>query len=352
MADTSRTQTFDEIVTTTLDSYLPTLTDNIFKSNPTFFEVKRRGMYTSQDGGVSILEPLMYGTNPTVTSYSRYDTFDMLPAEGITAAIFPWTQVGAVVLIDRLSERQNSGKHQIINLLSAKITQAEMSIIEQFSAYLFAAGKYNASQASKDPAGFLALVSETPDSYDVGSIDTSANTWWQNKVKGNAGTTWTWIPDLGDTPADSTGVAAMRTLYNNCSKAAGGSPDIILGTQYWFEQYEAHLSPFKRFTDDAAAEAGFHNLRYRGATCFWDENYRSAGCASAAETLTEAAFMMLNSKFVKLRYDSQTDFIRTDYVRPQNQDAKSCLFLWYGNWTVSNRRKLGIGHDSNLTDIN
>jgi hypothetical protein len=143
----------------------------------------------------------------------------------------------------------------------------------------------------------------------------------------------------------------MRSLYNNCSKAAGGSPNIIVGTQYWFEQYEAHLSPFKRFTDDAAAEAGFHNLRYRGATCFWDENYRSATITTAAATVTTASYMMLNSKFLNLRYDSQTDFIRTDYVRPQNQDAKSCLFLWYGNWSCSNRRKHGIASDANLTEI-
>ena len=351
MAPYSRTQTFDELVVTTLDAYMPSMNDNIFKSNSTYYEMRNAGAFIGQDGGLAIVEPLMYGKT-AVQAYSRYDALNVIAAEGITGAVYPWAQIATPIMIDRLSERQNSGKYQIIVLLTAKITQAEMSLIEKTNEKLYEAGKYNESQTSLWPAGLLAFVSETPDTYSVGGISSSTDTWWQNKVRGNAGVTWTWIPDLGDTPADATGVAAMRTLYNNCAKGAGGPPTFAVGTQYWFENYEAHLSPFKRYQNDDSAQAGFSNLKYRNMTLYWDEYYRAGNVANEAATLTTASFTFLNVKFIKFRYDTQTNLIRTPFVRPSNQDAKVAHILLYGNMTCGNRRKQGIGTDANITAIN
>jgi hypothetical protein len=350
MADTSETRTFDEIVSTTLDAYMPTLTDNIHKSCPAFWEFKNKGCYVAATPGVQIVEPLMYGKNETIAGYSRYEVVDVTPQEGITAALFPWSQVAGSITIDGLSEWQNSGRNRVVGLLSAKITQLELSFVEAFCGYLFGAGKYNASQTSKVPAGFLAIISEDPDSYDVGTIDTSVETMWQNKVGDNGGTTWTWTThaSTGVVATDPTGVTKMRQVYNNCSKRAGGAPDLILCSQFMFESYEAHLSPFKRFQNDGAAQAGFDNVKYRGATLYWDEQYASASVSTPAST---CGAMFINSKFVKMRYATGKNFSRTPFVRPANQDAKTALVLWYGNTTTSNRGKLGIMADTDLTEI-
>ncbi len=350
MADTSETRTFEEIVSTTLDAYMPTLTDNIHKSCPAFWEFKRKGCYKPAAPGVQIIEPVMYAKNETIAGYSRYDVIDVTPQEGITSALYPWTQVGGSVTIDGLSEWQNSGKAQLVNLLSAKITQLELSFVEAFCGYLFAAGKYNGSQSAKTPAGLLSFVSETPDSYDVGGIDTSVETWWQNKVSDNAGTTWTWTThaSTGVVATDPTGPNKMRRLYNNCSKRAGGPPDLILCSQKMWENYESHLGPFKRFHDDAAAQAGFDNLKYRGATLYWDEQFVTATVTAGADT---CGAIMLNSKFINMRHAPGKNFSRTPFVRPANQDARTALVLWYGNMTCSNRGKQGVMADGNLTEI-
>jgi len=146
MAPSTETRTWDAIVTTTYDAYRTTLIDNIFKSNPAMMEFKRAGGTRTEDGGVQIIEPLMYGKNSTIRSYEGYEVIDTTPQEGLTSAIFPWAQVAGSITLSRKERRQNSGKHQIINLVSAKIKQAEMSMQERFSEYLFATGKYNASQ--------------------------------------------------------------------------------------------------------------------------------------------------------------------------------------------------------------
>lgn len=345
MADTSETRTFDEIVSTTLDAYMASMTDNIHKSCPAFWEFKRKGCYVAAPPGVQIIEPLMYGKNTTIAGYERYDVIDVTPQEGITSALFPWAQVAGSVTIDGLSEWQNSGKAQIVGLLSAKITQLELSFMEAFCGYLFGTGKYNSSQSSKVPAGLQAMVPEDPDSYDVGEIDTSVNTWWRSKVGDNAGTTWTWHTARG---TEATGITKMRQLQHACQKRAGGGPDIGLCSQVFYENYESNLQEFKRFRDTGAAEAGFENLKYGGMTLYWDEQFATANCSDPTST---AAMYQLNSKFIKMRYAPGKNFSRTPFVRPANQDARTALVLWYGNMTTNNRGKHGVMVDSNLTEI-
>jgi len=349
MGATGETRTWDAVVTTTYDAYRNTMIDNIFKSNPAMIEFKRTGATRTEDGGVQIIEPLMYGKNSTIDSYESYDVIDTTPQEGMTSALFPWTQVAGSITLSRKERRQNSGKHQIINLVSAKIKQAEMTMQEKFSEYLFAAGKYAGSQSSTDPAGLLSMIPEVPTSFNVGGITVSTNTWWRNKVKGNAGTTLVWIPDTGDTPASATGIDAMQNLYNNCSKGPGGMPNLILASQYLFEQYQTGVLPLARVpANQESADLGFPNLRFNGSTLYWDENFRSA---SVSDPTSTAGAYFINTKFISMVSDSQTEFIRTPFVRPANQDADTSLILWMGNCTINNRRKHGVLVDANITDI-
>jgi hypothetical protein len=345
MADVTETRTFDEIVSTSLDLYMNTLVDNIFKETPAMFELKRKGCYTPQSGGIQIIEPLMYGSNNTVKSYERYDTLDLSPQEGITATLWPWAQVSGSVVIDGLSEFQNAGKGNLISLVSSKIMQLEMSFQEKFSTFMFGTGRYNQTQKSstKDPAGLTALVSATPDSYQVGGINSAVDTWWRNKYIGNGSTPFTWIDS---TSARATGVVAMTKLYNDCSKGTGGSPDVALCSLAMFQNYETNLATLKymeTLQDTEAAAAGFQHLKFRGCNLYWDENFRTAYCTDPD---SHNALIFLNSKFLKMRYAASKNFVRTPWVTPQNQDARSCLILWYGNTTISNRRKHGILEDT------
>jgi len=61
MSIVSETRTFDQVLSTTLDYYRPTLEDNIFKGNPLFFKLRKSDAVKYQDGGASIIVPLMYG---------------------------------------------------------------------------------------------------------------------------------------------------------------------------------------------------------------------------------------------------------------------------------------------------
>jgi hypothetical protein len=51
---------------------------------------------------------------------------------------------------------------------------------------------------------------------------------------------------------------------------------------------------------------------------------------------------MLNSKFIKLKVHSKTNFSTTDFRRPVDQDARTAQIMWRGAVTLSNRRKHGV----------
>src|SRR3990172_6349675 len=135
MGAQSRTTTFDALLTSTLDNYRDTLTENVFASNVLLSAIKSAGGLETRDGGDKIKVPLMYGKTP-VASYAGYDELDTSPSDGITSAFFDWMQLATPIAISRIEERKNSGRSQLMNLLTAKIKQAAMSISEELNLQL------------------------------------------------------------------------------------------------------------------------------------------------------------------------------------------------------------------------
>jgi len=347
---TSETRYFDQILSTTYDYYRATLVDNIFKMNALFYKMYKGGQIAYQDGGASLIFPIMYGKNDTVAWYEDDEDIDVQVQEGIGAAKMKWCQLAGSISFTRKQRRMNSGRHQIINLISAKLKQAEMSMHEKMNDAFYEAGAYNESQTSKQICGLEALVAETPDSYDVGGIDTSVQTFWQNKVRGNANTAFTWIDD-SDAPSLATGPVAMRELYTWCSKGTGGPPNFGFAGIYGYLSYEAYMSTRQIYRDPEMAKMGFDNIKFRNMTLFYDEATKSENITNAETQADHALMFFLNTDFLHLKVDSQTDFVRTDFQRPVNQDSEAALILWMGNMCTSKRSKHGVLADHNDTNV-
>jgi hypothetical protein len=306
---------YDALLSTTIANYRKQLADNLSKSFLLMYWLTTKGRKLYEDGGESIIVPLMYGKNQTVRSYDGYEVLDTTPQEGITAAKFPWKQVAGSISISRKEERQNSGEQRIVKLLDSKVKQAEISMRDELNRMLHADGTGN---NSKDLFG-LALLVEVGGSWGTaGGIDRSdaLNAWWRNQYIGSVGAFATLGPP------------AMRTLYNNCSRG-NEHPDIIIMAQAAFEAYETSLVINQRFTDSRVADGSFEMLKFKGAVCGYDEQ------ADAATIL------MLNSAYLGFTCDTQTDLITTEFVRPENQDAKVAQILLMANLVASNCARQG-----------
>ena len=298
---------FDNLLTTTLANYRKTLTDNVFTARPLTYALMDKGRIRMLNGGTKIVEPLIYGLNSTVGSYSGYDSIALTPQEGISAAEFEWRQYAASISISGMEEAKNNGDQEIINLLEAKIMQAEESMREGFNTMFFGDGTGN---SSKNWNGLSNLVDNTG---TVGNIDSSTYTWWKS---------------YKETTATALTLAQMATAYNSVS-VGNDHPDVLLTTQTLFEKYEALLQPNLRYTDTKTADAGFQNLLFKAAPVMYD-----AGC-------TAGTFFFLNSKYLTLVGHSDKWFSQTAFISPEDTDARYALIMCYGNLTVRNRAKQG-----------
>jgi hypothetical protein len=317
---------FDTLVATTLKNYRANLADNITEQQVVWLELKKRGFVEERDGGTSLVEPLLIGRNTTVGSFKGYDILDTTPQEGISAAEFEWKQVAGTVTISGEEEFKNSGsKTQIVNLLKSKVKQLELSMMLEINRMLQGDGTGN---LGKDITGLAALVEDGAAWSTIGGIDSNANPYWRNQ----------WIG--GTATFASAGVDRMRTIYNSCCRG-NVKPTVIITDQYLFEQYEKTLVPNERFVDMSLGDAGFMNLMFKMTPIVFDDDMPFEDLAT-----DEHQMMFLNMDFLKFVIGKGRNFVVSDFVKPENQDAKVSSVILYGNFVLSNRARHG-----RLTDL-
>jgi hypothetical protein len=301
---------YTALLSTTLANYRDKLTDNVFSARPLTYWLSDKGRIRTETGGTKIVEQLIYGQNSTVASYSDYETLSLTPQEGISAAEYDWKQYGASIAISGIEQAKNNGEHAIIDLLEAKIMQAEESMREGFNQMFYGDGTGN---SGKNWNGLGNIIESGNTLGGINSATGQGNDWWRSYEENTAG---------------ALTLLQMATAYNSVS-VGNDHPDLILTTQTLFEKYESLLQPQLRYTDTKTADAGFQNLLFKSAPIMYDVH-------APAGTM-----YFINSKYLKLVGHSDKWFAQTDFVRPENQDAMFALIMCYGNLVCSNRAKQG-----------
>lgn len=301
------------LLSTTLKKYRKTLVDQIHKSNAVFFYLKANGAMKEVDGGERIVVPLMYGKNTTAGSYSGYDSLDTTPQEGIDSAEFSWKQYSVSITISGEEERKNMGSSKIIDILEARTKQARMSLTEQLSTGLFSNGTGN---GYKDLTGLEAMVLA---SGTYGGINSAVYTWWQAGV---------------ESTSEALGLPKMRTGFNSASLGGKDTPNLIVTTQTLYESYEGLMVStgsngtvrFDSAGSKKLADGGFQVLEFKGQPIVWDEL-----CPSGT-------MYFLNTNHMNLTVHSDANFDVSDFVKPENQDARVAQILFMGNLTCDRRK--------------
>lgn len=307
---------FNAILSTTLQNYQPTLVDNIFKDLVLLNHLNSRGRVVVEEGGTSIVEPLLYAVNGTAGSYSGYDTISLTPQDGISAAEYDWKQIAASIAISGIEEAKNRGTEAIIKLLNAKIMQAEMSIKSDLNTMLFGDGTGN---SGKDFNGLDNIVGTIDNTVGGINASTAGNEFW-NPYQLHAGAAVT---------LDTTD---MANVYNNSSKG-NDVPDIIVTTEPLFAKYESLLTPNVRYQDVAKANEGFQNLMFKQTPVVFD-----FALASNADVM-----YFLNTKYLKLVGMNGHWFNTTEFQNGTvaGKDARYALVMAFGELTCSNRSRQG-----------
>lgn len=304
------------LLSTTLRKYNKTLIDNIHNSHAVYAALKERGGIKEEDGGERIVEPLLYGKNETAKSYSGYDVLETTPQVGIDSAEFNWKQYAVSVTISGEEERKNAGrKEKLIDILEAKTKQAEMSLREKLVEGLYSDGTGN---SSKDLTGLAAMVAA---SGTYGGINSSNYSWWQSYVE-----------------ATSTALtlAYMRTAFNTPSLGGKDHPNLVVTTQTLYEKYESlatttiYMNTAPTMGTRKLLDLGFQVQEYKGQPMVWDEN------------CTSTYMYFLNLNHFKLVVHKDANFKASEFVKPENQDARVAQILFMGNLTCNRRKSFAV----------
>ena len=339
---------FGVLATTTLRNARQTLFDNLSNHTPLLAKLRAMGGVRKDRGGTTITEPLLYGGNSTVKPYAGYEPLDLTPQEGLTSAEFEWKQLAGSVVISGMEKFKNSqGKTQVVNLLKAKLKQLDISFKEEVNRQLLSDGTGFSSKS----IGGLGLLVGIGGGDTVGGIDASdaANAWWDPQII-DFDTSYTTFT----TAAAPTfhGLQAMRDMYTRCIRN-DDKAGMIIGSDDFVNAYEAIAEGDKlRVTDRGLADLGFDNVAFKGVPVVWDafmDSDDTANSPYAGSNTTghgpaddEHRIYFLNLNYLNFVIGEGKEFMTTDFMRPENQDAEVANVILYCNMTVSNRSRQGV----------
>jgi hypothetical protein len=310
---------YDNLSALTRDKYIPLLVDNIFDSNILTHRMLRKSKAAAS--GNKVLQPLEYGKADAKGFYSGYDVLDTSPTEVFTDAAYDWVQSYATISISGKEEALNDGPERVIDLLEAKVKNAEKSLKDLFGTTLFGT---NTAVAT----GFLGLGAVVDNSGNtIGGIDSSTYTWWKAQEQAAGSDTFSTV--AASSGANSIG-RELRKMYGACA-VDSDVPTIAVTTQIVFDAYEESLSAQKRFgaSSKSLADAGFQNLMYRNMPIVVDDHCEPG------------ELYMLNEKYLQFRHHRKRNFMFEGFQKPVNQDAAVAKILWLGALTCSNRARQG-----------
>ena len=244
-----------EVLASTLPGYETEFKDQIFNKAVLLNHYKANGGVVKKSGGKTLRIPLMTSTG-TSEWFGGADHLDVSPVDTLDAAEFTWRNLNASIVFTMDDELANSGKEQVVDLIEAKIKQAELTISDALNDGLF-----NGTGAEARPR--------------MVGLNTAVGT---GTFAGIAGGTYTDWQSYVVTSGGSLALADMKTAVNTINVGAGGSPvSIIATTQTLIEKYESLLTPTFQMNPMVMSgeakrigDAGFNALEYRGIPVVFD----------------------------------------------------------------------------------
>lgn len=324
----------DSLTAVTRDKFIPVMVDNIFNSN--ILTHKMLGQSEPIASGNKVLQPIEYGKSGDVSFYEGYDTISASPQEVFTDASYDWVQLRSSIIYSGKEQALNSGSERVVDLISAKVKNAEKAMKDAFGNQLYSdndgtAAPTGATSANKlSQKGFIGLDHIISKTRALGGITStgSAYLWWDANVEVayKTGTTAYTYAQLADGDIQD----VIRNMYGKCS-IDNDKPDLIVCPQNIFDAYEESLAAQKRFgaSSESLADAGFTNLLYRGTPIVVDDH-----CPAGK-------MFFLNTKYLKFRHHSARNFSFQGFQKPVNQDAAVGHIYWLGALVCSNPRMLG-----------
>lgn len=315
----SPNSTFTELVSTTFRKHRKEIMDNVSNRNALLKYMMKKGNKRTEDGGLTIAEPLDYAENSTYQRFSDWDVLNISASDVISSAEYQWRQIALNVVASGRELRINSGDSKIINLAKSRMKNAMRTFNNNFSSDIYSAGTL-----TNQINGLQALVADDG-TGTVGGINSSTYSFWANQFFN--------CTTESVTPSATTIENSMLLpLYLDLDRGPDDSPDLIVMDNTYYQYFETSQVSIKRYMSEKGANAGMAAIKYKNADVLYDGN---SGIPS------EHAYL-LNTNYFNLVVHQDADLEIMDEQRPINQDGVVIPIMWMGNLTLSNRNQQGV----------
>lgn len=312
-----------EIVTTTHRNRDATLYDNVTNHIPLLKKLKQRGNIRLKSGGRTLVHELDYQENSTFQWYDGYEVLDVSASDVLSAAEFNWKQAAVNVTISGKEMRQNSGEEEIIDLLEARIKNAERTMFNNIATGIASDGS---GSSGKQIGGLQLLVPDDPTSGTAGGISRVNYSFWRSQV-------FDATSDGGDTTSATNIQGYMDSLWLQCVRNAD-APDMIVAGSNKFKYFWQSLQAIQRITGEVQGGSGFKTLQYYGPGGMADVMYDS--------TINTDRMYFLNTDYLYFCVHREANFAPMEDKSSVNQDAMVKPIIFMGNLTGSNLSLQGV----------
>ena len=331
---------WDGVSTHVGDHVIPTIVDQIFKTNAMMYRMRPKAKIFS--GGRSLVQPLSFAPEGGGGQWwSGTDRADLRIRNPFTAAQFYAKNFELPIVISQDEEDTVTGPEQIMSLIESKTTVARRTIMDSIGGIN---GIYNDASNPKAITGLQwALQDGTsgvtqPASSTYGGITRSAtvNTWWNHQVDHTSYTTGTagsYLQAAAGGP-----FTVWDKMLSAQALAAGKSSTLILINWGVWNEISALVNSkttwFRPQQNDAMHKAGFRTFMYRDITIVVDEQVPRSGTVEHVYFIDEDA--------MDLWVHSKRNFSFTGFKDGFDQFIRAAFIQFRGELTFSERRSSGV----------
>jgi hypothetical protein len=310
-----------EIITTTLRNRSGELADNVSKGNALLSKMKEKGAWKAASGR-SIVQELDYAENGTFMYYSGGEVLNIAASDVLSAAEFDWKQAACAVTATGLEiDVQNVGKEQVIDLLEARIKNAQRTMRNNICNGMYSDGT---GTGGKQIGGLQLLVADDPTTGTVGGISRVNFSFWRNQVYDNS-------TDGGAATTAANIQQYMNATWLECVRGSD-KPDLLITGATYYNLFWSSLQAIQRITDPKMGQAGFQNVMFNTAPVVYEDN----------TGIPTQRMYFLNTDYIHFRYATKRLFKPLERVQSINQDAIAQLITFAGNLTLSNASLQGV----------
>lgn len=324
----------NDILSSTARARSKKAVDNLFKTIPLLDHIKSAGGVEIINGGQRITRAGVFGDHSSITQLSTgYESVNSSVADVLRSPEYDWCDFVAPVVITRKEELSNKGENAIISIADARMKSVmgmlkrewEQQAIAGTSTVLTEMGTLDGTAST---TGWLEDQVFGSGTNVVGGLNkaTFSTANWQNQRQ-----------DLGGTANwAANGLTAMTDIMIQTQiYAPEGSVDLILASPGSYSQYKGLLQTQERYTPkETVLDGGRLALAFNGALMYVENNL-SGGAG-------DPSMYFLNSKSMKVVFDSEANFTMTDFETKSGYAARQANIFVRTQLVADHLASLGV----------